>query len=158
MTIFLIKSLLALFLLVLAGHGMYTMLEVFGKNASAERAAQLKKRHKVSGWTFVILFSLVSYLCIVFLAVSRAEPSPRASLHILFAFVIIALFIVKVLFVRVYRQFYGVARTIGIAPRGCRSWKRMLSAVAGCPLFGSRGFLSKPLRPGPTFVCVLSGS
>jgi mono/diheme cytochrome c family protein len=115
MTIFLIKSLLALFLLVLAGHGMYTMLEVFGKNASAERAAQLKKRHKVSGWTFVILFSLVSYLCIVFLAVSRAEPSPRASLHILFAFVIIALFIVKVLFVRVYRQFYGVARTIGIA-------------------------------------------
>jgi cytochrome c len=115
MTIFLIKSLLALVLLALAGHGMYTMLEVFGKNAPAERAAQLKKRHRTSGWIFVILFSLISYLCVVFLAVSRAEPSSRTALHILLALVIIALLIVKVLFVRVYRQYYGVARTIGIA-------------------------------------------
>jgi mono/diheme cytochrome c family protein len=115
MTIFLIKSLFALLLLVPAVYGMYTMLEVFGRNAPAERAAQLKKRHRVSGWTFVILFSLISYLCIVFLAASRAEPSSRTALHILLALVIIALFIVKVLFVRIYRQFYGVARTIGIA-------------------------------------------
>jgi cytochrome c2 len=115
MTIFFIKSLLALLLIVLAGHGMYTMFEVFGKNASVERAGQLKRRHRVSGWAFVVLFSLISYLCVVFLAVSRAEPSPRTALHILLALVIIALFIVKVLIVRVYRQFYTVARTVGMS-------------------------------------------
>lgn len=115
MTIALIKSLLVLLLLALAGHGMYTMFEVFGRTADAERAGQFKRRHRISGWTFVVLFSLVSYLCIMFLVASRAEPSPRTALHILLALVIIGLFIVKLLFVRVYRQFYAGARTIGMA-------------------------------------------
>jgi cytochrome c553 len=115
MTIFHIKSLLALLLLVLAGHGMYTMFEIFGRDVSAERVEQLKKRHRASGWPAVILFGLITYLCVVYLSVSRAEPSPRAALHILLSLLLIALFTMKVLIVRFYRQFYGVARTIGMS-------------------------------------------
>jgi cytochrome c2 len=62
----------------------------------------------------VVLFVLVSYLCIGFMTASKAELSPRAALHIVLAWSLIILFIVKVLFVRVYRQFYAHARTIGI--------------------------------------------
>lgn len=115
MTIFLIKSLLSLLLLGLTALGMHAMFEVFGREAPAERAALLKRRHRVAGWSYVLLFVIISYLCISFLAATRTEPSPRAALHILLSFTIIALVIVKVLALRRYRQFYAMARPIGIA-------------------------------------------
>jgi len=114
-TIFFIKSLLSLLLLLCAGLSMYTMFEIFGRGASAVSAGHFKKLHKVSGYVYVLLFVLVSYLCIGFMMASKAEPSPRAALHVVLAWSIIVLFILKVLFVRVYRQFYSHARTIGIA-------------------------------------------
>jgi hypothetical protein len=114
MTIFLLKSILSLLLLLVAAYGMYAMFEIFGRGAAAEQAERLKKRHKAAGYGYALLFFLVSYLCVSFLAASKAEPSSRTALHILLALAIIALFIVKVLFVRSYRQFYGQAKTIGI--------------------------------------------
>lgn len=114
MTIFFIKSLLSLLLLLCAGLSMYTMFEIFGRGPSVASAEKLKKLHKASGYVYVLLFVLVAYLCIGFMTASKAEPSPRATLHIALAWSLIALFIMKVLFVRVYHQFYGQARTIGI--------------------------------------------
>jgi cytochrome c2 len=91
------------------------MFEVFGRaEARAERIDLLKRRHKMFGWISVLLLVFISYLCIGFLAASKAEPSPRASLHILVALAFIVLFIIKMLFTRVYRQFYAMAKTIGI--------------------------------------------
>jgi mono/diheme cytochrome c family protein len=113
-TIFLIKSLLSLLLLICAGLNMYTMFEIFGRGPSVASAGKFTKIHKASGYVYVLLFVLVSYLCIGFMMASKAEPSPRAALHIVLAYFLIVLFILKVLFVRVYRQFYAQARTIGI--------------------------------------------
>jgi mono/diheme cytochrome c family protein len=113
-TPFLIKSLLSLLLFVLAVYGMYTMFEVFGRGTATDRTDRLRKRHRISGYLYVLLFLLISYLCISYAAVSRTELSPRAALHVLLTLSIIALFLMKVLFVRVYRQFYVQARTIGI--------------------------------------------
>ncbi len=115
MTIFFLKSILSLLLLLVACYGTYAMFGIFGRTGAApERTEQLKKRHKAAGYGYVVLFLAVSYLCISFLSASRAEPSPRAALHILLALAIIALLVIKVLFVRVYRQFYAQAKTIGI--------------------------------------------
>lgn len=114
MTIFLLKSILSLFLLLFAAYGMYSMFEVFGGGAAAEQADRLKRRHRVSGYGYVLFFVLVSYLCIGFLAASKTDLSPRTAIHVLIALAIIALVAVKVLFVRRYRQFYALAKTIGI--------------------------------------------
>jgi len=114
MTIFMLKSLLSLLVLAFAAYSMYTMFEVFGKEVQAERVARLKRRHHISGWSSVLLVVIISYLCISFLAASRAEPSPRAALHILLSLAFAGVFVLKVLFVRVYRQFYGTTKTIGI--------------------------------------------
>ena len=114
MTIFLIKSLLSLLLLFAAALSMYTMFEIFGRGTSAATAGHFKKRHKASGYVYVLLFIILAYLCIGFMTASKAEPSPRAALHIVLAWSLIALFVLKVLFVRIYRQFYAHARTIGI--------------------------------------------
>src|SRR3989337_1738916 len=113
-TIFFIKSLLSLLLLAAAGVSMYSMFEIFGRGAAATDAERFKKLHRASGYVYVLLFVLVSYLCIGFMIASRSEPSPRAVLHIGIAYALIILFPLKVLFVRIYRRFYDQAKTIGI--------------------------------------------
>jgi cytochrome c1 len=90
------------------------MFEVFGRTSAAAAVERFKRLHKISGYLYVAVLVLIAYLCIGFMAASKAEPSPRAALHVFLAYSIIALFLVKVLFVRIYRQFYGQAKTIGI--------------------------------------------
>jgi len=112
-TIFLLKSVLSLLLLLPAAYGMYAMYTLFGRAPDADRAASLRRRHRAAGYVFVLLFLAVSYLCVAFAVAARTEPSPRASLHILLALAILALLMVKVLFLRLFRQFYEQAKTIG---------------------------------------------
>lgn len=114
MTIFLLKSLLSLLLLGLAVYGMYAMFAALGGDASAAAAERLKQRHKASGYAYLFLVALISYLCLSFAVASRTEPTPRAALHVLLALSIAGLFFVKVLFIRRFRQFYGQVRNIGI--------------------------------------------
>lgn len=109
-----LKSLLSLLLLVLAGYGMYTMFTVFGREAAGLPIDRLKLRHKVTGYLFLGLVLFIGYLCLGFAASSRVEMSPRAALHALLALAIVALFLMKVLFVRVFPRFYSHARIIGI--------------------------------------------
>jgi mono/diheme cytochrome c family protein len=113
MTIFLLKSILSLLLLVAAAYGMYSMYAVFGRPPDAERAGKRRRRHRIAGYVFAVLFFAVSYLCIGFAMAARSEPSPRAALHMLLALLIVSLFILKVLFVRQFRQFYEQIKIIG---------------------------------------------
>ncbi|HUJ17742.1 MAG TPA: cytochrome c [Nitrospirota bacterium] len=113
MTIFFLKSLLSLMLLAPAVYGMYTMFKVFGGGLDSARPEQFRHRHRAAGYLFILIFLLVSFLCVSFMAASRSEPSPRAALHILLALTIAALLIVKVLFVRSFRQLYAQAKVIG---------------------------------------------
>jgi len=112
-TIFFIKSILSLLLLATAVYGMYSMFQVFGGavNGNVER---IKLRHKLSGYLYVLVLLFISYLCIGFTAAAKAEPSSRAVVHIALALSIATLIIVKVLFIRRFRQFYAQAKTIGM--------------------------------------------
>jgi heme/copper-type cytochrome/quinol oxidase subunit 4 len=112
-TIFFLKSILSLLMLLPAVYGMYAMYAVFGQTPDTDRAATHKHRHRVAGYVFVVLFLAVSYLCVAFVIAARTEPSPRAALHILLAFAIAALLMVKVLFLRRFRQFYEQTKIIG---------------------------------------------
>ena len=114
MTIFFIKSLLSLPLILSAGVGMYAMFELFGRGTATVAIDRYKRVHRVAGYIYLVLFFLISYLCTGFMATSKAELSPRAVLHAILALAIIILFLLKVLFVRVYRQFYAQAKIIGI--------------------------------------------
>jgi mono/diheme cytochrome c family protein len=115
MTIFFLKSLLALVLLSFAAFGMYTMFEVFGKQPDANRATRFKRFHRYAGYGYLLIFLAITYLCIRFLEASRDEMSSRAALHATLALLILGLLFVKVLFVRRYRQYYMLAKSIGIA-------------------------------------------
>jgi len=114
MTIFFLKSLLSLLLFVSAAAAVYSMFEALGRSTPTHSVERLKHIHKASGYLYVALFVLISYLCIGYAAASRADPSPRAALHIVLALSLAALFFLKVLYIRIFRQFYAQARTIGV--------------------------------------------
>jgi cytochrome c553 len=113
MTLFHLKSLLSLVLLLPVVYGMYSMFQVFGGTV-AGNVARIKLHHKISGYIYILVVLMISYLCVGFTAASMSEPSPRAVVHMVLALAILTLLVLKVLFIRRFRQLYLQAKTIGI--------------------------------------------
>lgn len=113
MKVFFFKSVLSLFMLLCVLGAMFTMFEVFGRSEKRFNIESLKKIHRTNGIIYLLFFIFIAYFCLVFIVKTKAEPSPRAALHGVFALTVIVLLILKISFVRVYRQFYGKVQTIG---------------------------------------------
>jgi hypothetical protein len=90
------------------------MFEALGRDTPSFAVGGLKRFHKAAGYLYAALFAFISYLCIGFASASRNDPSPRAALHIVLALSIMALFLLKMLYLRSFRQFYSHARTLGV--------------------------------------------
>jgi len=114
MQIFFLKSILSILLVAMALFAMFTMFEIFGRAEKRYNIERLRKIHKINGILYVLLFLLITWFCLRFFAGAKAELSPRAAFHSIFALTIIILLGLKVSFVRVYRQFYGKVQTIGL--------------------------------------------
>jgi len=114
MPIFLIKSLLSLVLLTLTLFAMFTMFEVFGRADKKYNIEKLKIIHRFNGKVYFLLYIIIAYFCLDFILKTKAEPSLRATFHSVFALAVLVLLCLKVSFVRIYRQFYGQVKTIGI--------------------------------------------
>lgn len=93
---------------------MFTMFEVFGRADKKYDIEKLKKLHRLNGKIYFFLYAIIAYFCLDFILSTKAEPSPRATFHGIFAFTVIILLFLKVSFVRIYRQFYGQVKTIGL--------------------------------------------
>jgi mono/diheme cytochrome c family protein len=114
MPVFLLKSILSLFIALSALFAMFTMFEVFGRGEKKFNVNSLKKLHRANGIFFVLLYMAIAYLCLKFVSETKAELSPRGAFHSVFAVTVIVLFALKVSFLRFYRQFYNQARTLGL--------------------------------------------
>jgi len=90
------------------------MFEVFGRTEKKYNIDKLRKFHRLDGKLYFILYVLIAYFCLNFIYHTKAEPSPRATFHGVFALSVLVLLLLKVSFVRIYRQFYGYVKTIGI--------------------------------------------
>jgi hypothetical protein len=93
---------------------MFTMFEIFGRGTAKYKVTTLKVLHRVNGVIYLVLFFYIAYYCIDFIVSAKGELSSRATFHSLFALLIIALFSVKVSFIKVYKQFYAQAQTLGL--------------------------------------------
>ncbi|RJQ53362.1 MAG: hypothetical protein C4526_06860 [Nitrospiraceae bacterium] len=114
MSTFFIKSILSLVLLTATAVGMFTMFELFGRDGKRFNAETLRKVHRAAGIVYVIIFALISYLCLRFVFITKTELSVRGAFHGVLALAVPVLLGVKVLYVRIYRQFYGQAKTFGL--------------------------------------------
>jgi hypothetical protein len=100
-----------LFLTVVA---MFTMFEIFGRTEKRFNIERLKRFHKANGVIYILLFGVISYLCLDFIIKTKAEPSARAAFHGVFALTAIILLGLKITFVRIYKQYYAKVQTIGL--------------------------------------------
>jgi len=114
MPIFLIKSFLSLVLLLLTLLAMFTMFEVLGRTEKRFNVSTLIRIHRLNGKIYFALYLIIAYFCLDFILETKADLSPRATFHGLFALAVIVLLLLKVSFVRIYRQFYGYVKIIGI--------------------------------------------
>lgn len=114
MTVFLMKSLLAVALIASVFVALYTMLEVFGRAEKKYNIERLKKIHRFNGFFYILLFSFIAYFCFAFIASTKTDLSARAAFHAVFALSIMVLLGLKIAFVEIYRQFYGKVQTIGL--------------------------------------------
>jgi hypothetical protein len=114
MSIFLVKSVLALLMVALAAIAMATMFEIFGRNERRFDSERMKKMHMTSGRIYFLLFVFIMYFCLSYLIETKAELSTRAVFHSVFALTILVLFALKLLYLRIYRRYYENVKIIGL--------------------------------------------
>ncbi|NWF51772.1 MAG: cytochrome c [Nitrospirae bacterium] len=114
MPIFFIKSLLSILLFILTIFAIFTMFEVFGRLENRFNIERLKKLHRLNGKVYILLYILIAYFCLDFVVKTKAEPSPRATFHAIFAISVITLLFLKLSFIHIYKKFYNQVKIIGI--------------------------------------------
>jgi mono/diheme cytochrome c family protein len=114
MSLLLFKSILSVVMALSALFAIFTMFEILARAEPRFNTALMKKLHKVNGAFFLLIFFFVSYHCLNFIISSKAELNPRGTLHSVFALTVLILFGLKILFIEVYRPFYGKVQTIGL--------------------------------------------
>jgi len=90
------------------------MFEMFGRNDRKNNIETLKKLHRTDGVIYFLVFAVVTFYCLKFIVVTKTELSVRATVHGTFSLAIMVLFVVKVLYIRIYKQFYNQAKVIGL--------------------------------------------
>jgi mono/diheme cytochrome c family protein len=142
MPLFLLKSILSLGIVLLTVVSMFTMFEYLGREEKRFNPDVLRRIHKVNGVLYVLLFLYIAYLCLGYLRSTKVELGARPAFHSVFALTVVFLLCLKVLFVRVYRKFYGQVRMLGL-----------LIALVTLAMVGLSGgyylLIGKPAPPRP---------
>jgi len=114
MSLFLVKSILAIFFLLAGLVAVITMLSLMGKAERKISANLLKKMHKGSGFVFTGLFLVISYFCTKYWAIVGDQLSTRAVFHGVLSLALIIVLILKLSIVQFYKQFLRFVPIMGM--------------------------------------------
>ncbi|UCE42898.1 MAG: cytochrome c [Candidatus Aminicenantes bacterium] len=114
MSFFLIKSILALFLLATAVSAVISMFTIMGKAEKKADPKTLRKIHKISGRIFLLLLLPLIILGLRHWANVGDQASLRAVFHAVLALGLIVIFLLKVSIVKFYKQFLRFAPVLGM--------------------------------------------
>jgi cytochrome c553 len=148
MSLFLTKSIIAVFFLLAALTAALAMLTLMGKMERKTGPETLRKIHKRAGFVFGLLLLVLSIICIIYLGKAGDQISLRAVLHTYLALFLLAIFALKVIIVRFFRQFLKIVPTLGLTVL-------VLAVViflnsAGYFFLRSAGISSQPAASSPT--------
>ena len=115
MSIFLLKTILGIILLIPVGIAMFTMFEVLGRTEKRFDIEKLKRIHRLNGIIYLFLYLIIAVLCLYLIAMTQADLSPRSTFHAAFALTVIVLLLIKISFVHFYRLFYNKIANIGLS-------------------------------------------
>jgi len=114
MSIFLIKSLIAVLFLAAAATAAFSMLTLMGKVEKKADPLKLRKLHKLAGFTFGVLLLILSVLCFNYWTKAGDGISARAVFHSYLSLALLAVFFLKFLIVKIFRGFLKVAPALGL--------------------------------------------
>ena len=114
MPLFLLKSIIAIFFLGTALTAALAMLTLMGKMERKTGPETLRKIHKRAGFVFGFLLLVLSIICIIYLGKAGDQISLRAVLHTYLALFLLAIFTLKIIIVRFFRQFLKIVPTLGM--------------------------------------------
>jgi cytochrome bd-type quinol oxidase subunit 2 len=115
MSNYLLKSLIAVVFLGVALTSFFSMMSLMGKAERKGDAAKLLKVHRASGIVFLVLLAPLAYFGASFLRELGEGLTARAVFHFVLAAFLLAVVLLKVLVVRVYKQFAKHAPALGMA-------------------------------------------
>jgi len=101
---------------LLAGTGAFlTMMRIMGRPGAPGDLGKGRTAHRVFGWLYVVLLVPLVYLGVDFIGEMGDGMSTRAVFHMVLAVTLIALLLLKILVVRVFKGFVKNAPALGMA-------------------------------------------
>jgi hypothetical protein len=110
-----LKTIIASMFLIAAAGASLTMMTLMGKPGTAGDPAKLRKRHRILGWAAVALLLPLVYLGLDFVKEMGDGMSTRAVFHMVLAESLVAIILLKVLIVRIFRGLTKNATALGLA-------------------------------------------
>ncbi len=114
MTVYLLKSIIALVLLAAALSAALSMLALMGRTEKRDNPEKWRRFHRLAGYAFALFLVLMSALGIS-IAVRTGDALPlRAIIHGFIGLFLLAVFFLKWLIARFYRQFLRMMPALGM--------------------------------------------
>lgn len=152
MTVYLVKSIVAVVLLVLSLSAALSMLTLMGRVEKKTGPDRLRRLHRLAGYLFAVLLLSLSALG-VSIVVRAGDSLPlRAVIHGFIGLFLLGVFFLKVLIVRFYRQFLRLMPALGLAV-----FVLSLVMFSNAGYFSLRAAASKPL-PGEAISPLVTSS
>lgn len=143
MTVYWLKSIIAVVFIVLAISAAFSMLTLMGRTEKKSSPERLRRLHRVAGYLFALLLLGLSALGIGIFVRDGDSLSLRAVNHGFIGLFLLALFFLKLLIARFYRQFLRMMPALGMA---VFSLSLVMFWMAG--YFFLRAAVSRPLPGG----------
>ncbi len=114
MTVYAIKTILAIVLLGFAGLSFFSMMARFGRPGDEARSERLRRLHKTSGYIFIGLLAPMVVLGGKFLVEMGDGLSPRGTFHFVLAATLLTVLLLKYMTVKTHRQLLRYAASLGM--------------------------------------------
>jgi hypothetical protein len=115
------KTWVALGFIIIAMLEFWLAMKVFGKKPPSPKAKAFLKTHRVIGYVFLayLVFLMVIGLRMAgFMSDGYASFDSRVMMHIALAMIIFVVLVLKILFIRAYRQYRPAVPALGIIISG----------------------------------------
>jgi len=114
MSLFLLKSILAIALLITGLSAALAMLISLGRGEKKASPATLRKVHRAAGYLFALLLLVLVILGIKIFVGAGDTLSHRAVLHAFLALFLLFIFLLKIVLVRFYNSFLRIVPGLGM--------------------------------------------
>lgn len=108
------SALLGLLFVLVGGINIWLIFHASSRLKDKGASARLIQGHRIGGYLFIMLFSIMTYYMILKVKDTPEELALRPMIHMLLALLMVPLIFVKVLVARYYKTYYNVLMPLGL--------------------------------------------